>query len=200
MDRIPELAAPAKNENEARFPGNTIHATAVIGPNVTMGISNYIGPYCVIGMPGEHREKWGEDKGVFIGSNNKFTGHITIDSGIEVPTKIHDWTFIMKHAHVGHDAEIKWDVTISCGAKIGGHTIVYPYANIGLNAVIHQNHEVHQHCMIGMGTVLPLKVQTVPGHTYVGNPARCIGRNKKAPEHLFIQKQQNESSSTDAQL
>lgn len=189
------------NDNERRFPGNNIHHTAVIGLNVTMGTGNYIGPYCVIGMPGEHREKWGEDKGVMICSNNVFTGHITIDAGIEVPTLIENNVFIMKHAHVGHDATICDRATISCGAKVGGHTVVGNDANIGLNAVIHQKHDVAPWCMIGMGAVLPLKVNTVVGHTYVGNPVRCIGRNKKAPKHLFTKNRQpNESSSPDAQL
>lgn len=168
-----------------RFPGNDIHPTAVIGPNVTMGTGNYIGPYCVIGMPGEHREKWGEDKGVVILSSTIITGMATIDSGVNHPTFIGVGVFIMKHAHIGHDAFLSDNVTISCGAKIGGHAIVEEYANIGLNAVVHQYHSVRRWCMIGMGAVLPLKVTTEPGHTYVGNPARCIGRNKKAPEYLF---------------
>lgn len=172
-------------DNNSRFPGNDIHPTAVFGPNVTMGTGNYIGPYCVIGFPGEHREKWGEDKGVVISDNCIITGHLTIDAGIERPTGIMNKVLIMKHSHVGHDAIICSGSTISCGAKIGGHAFVGKYTNIGLNAAIHQNHHIQPWCMIGMGAVLPLKVTTQPGMTYVGNPARCIGRNKKAPEDLF---------------
>lgn len=168
-----------------RFPGNNIHPTAVIGPNVTMGVGNYIGPYCVIGMPGEHRGKWGEDKGVHILHGATITGMVTIDSGIEKPTFIGMDVFIMKHAHVGHDAHISHGVTISCGAKIGGHTSIGDNANIGLNAVIHQNHDIGAWAMIGMGAVVPLKVQVEAGRTYVGNPARCIGVNKKAPVEVF---------------
>ena len=176
--------SPFANENERRFPGNKIHATAVFGPNVTMGTGNEIGPYCIVGFPGEHRGRWGKDLGVLIGNNNIFTGHVTIDSGIEHPTHIHNWTFIMKHAHIGHDADVMWDVTIACGAKIGGHAIIYPYANIGLNAVVHQKHQVHNHCMIAMGAVVTLKCLTRPGYMYAGNPAVEKGQNKKAP-HLF---------------
>lgn len=173
--------------NNERFPGNDIHPTAVISPNVTMGSGNYIGPYCVIGMPAEHRDEWGVNKGVYIGNNCVITGHVTIDGGVVSSTTIRNNSFIMKHAHVGHDATIREFATISCGAKIGGHSIIEEYANIGLNAVVHQKHRVRKHCMIGMGAVLPLKVTTEPGHTYVGNPARCIGRNKKAPASLFIE-------------
>lgn len=174
-----------------RFPGNDIHHTAIIGPNVIMGTGNYIGHYCIIGMPGEHREKWGEDKGVAIGDNCKFTGHVTIDSGIEDSTLIGDNAFIMKHAHVGHDAVIYPNVTISCGAKIGGHTIVQIGANIGLNAVIHQKHTIAANVMVAMGAVVTLKCQTQEGYMYAGNPAVEKGRNKKAPDTI---------SSTDSEL
>lgn len=164
---------------------NNIHPTAVIGPNVTMGNNNYIGPYCVIGMPGEHREKWGTDKGVVIGDGNVITGHVTIDSGIEEHTIILNDCFIMKHSHIGHDARIGDSVTISCGAKIGGHAVVDQHATIGLNAVIHQFNQIKEWAMIGMGAVVPKKVSIKAGHTYVGNPARCIGVNRKAPHNII---------------
>lgn len=166
-------------------PSARIHETAVLGPNVTIGANVQIGPYCMIGMPGEHREKWGEDKGVIIGDNCIITGLATIDSGIEDKTFIGMGAFIMKHAHVGHDAVISNGVTISCGAKIGGHAYIGDNATIGLNAVIHQKHKIGAWAMIGMGAVVPLKVEVFEGYTYAGNPARCIGKNKKAPVELF---------------
>jgi len=158
---------------------NNIHPTAIIGPNVQLGDNNYIGPYCVIGMPGEHRDKWGEDKGVIIGNNNIFTGHITIDAGIADHTIIGNNCFMMKHSHVGHDCIVGNDVTVSCGAKIGGHAEVMDKANIGLNAVIHQHHNIAEGVMVGMGAVMTMKVQTANYQTYAGNPARHIGANKK---------------------
>ncbi|MEZ2446114.1 hypothetical protein AB6805_30575 [Chitinophaga sp. RCC_12] len=172
-------------ENNERFPGNDIHHTAVIGPNVYMGTGNYIGPYCVIGFPGEHREKWGKDEGVSIGNNNTFTGHVTIDAGIDRPTGVMNNTFLMKHSHVGHDAIICSRATISCGAKIGGHTYIGKDVNVGLNAIIHQNHTIIDWCMIAMGAVVTLKCQTREGYMYAGNPATEKGPNKKAPKYLF---------------
>ncbi|WP_343668711.1 hypothetical protein [Chitinophaga sp.] len=158
---------------------NNIHPTAVIGPNVQLGDNNYIGPYCVIGMPGEHRERWGADKGVIIGDNNVFTGHVTIDSGIADLTVIGDNCFLMKHSHVGHDAIVCNEVVISCGAKIGGHVLLENKVNVGLNAVIHQHHDISEGVMVGMGSVMTLKVKTESYQTYAGNPARHIGPNKK---------------------
>lgn len=163
-------------------PTAKVHPTVVFGDcDITIGADTVIGPYCLIGMPGEHRTKTGTNNGVIIGDRCRIEGLVTIDGGIEAPTHIFDEVMLMKHSHIGHDAYVGDRVTISCGAKIGGHACIHDDANIGLNAVIHQNHVVHSWCMIGMGAVLPLKIKTQMGMTYVGNPAKCIGWNKKAP-------------------
>ena len=156
-----------------------IHPTALIGPNVTIGKNCYIGPYCIIGYPAEHKEYWGKfDGGVDIGNNVTLTGHVTIDaSTTEEPTTICDNVWMLKHSHVGHDCFIGDNVTISCGAKIGGHTIVRYKCNIGLNAVIHQRQDIAIGCMIGMGAVVTKKLVTQAFKKYAGNPAKEIGDN-----------------------
>lgn len=165
-------------------PSAKIHYTAVIGANVDIGANVEIGPYCVIGLPGEHREAWGTDMGVIIDDNCVLTGLVTVDAGIEAATRIGQGAFIMKHAHVGHDAVIGNQVTIACGAKIAGHVRIDDHANIGLNAVIHQRHHIPTWAMIGMGAVVPLKLKVLQGRTYAGNPATLLGINKKAPESI----------------
>lgn len=157
---------------------NFIHATAVIGHNVTLGKGNYIGPHCIIGFPAEHKEHWEEPTGsVIIGNNCKFTGLVTIDAGTESPTIIGDNVWMLKHSHVGHDARIQDGVTISCGAKIGGHVIIGDNCNIGLNACIHQRVIIPQGCMIGMGAIVTKKTELQPNRKYAGVPARDIGPN-----------------------
>ena len=129
---------------------NFIHPTAIIGDNVILGDNNYIGAYCIIGDQAEHKKYWLQPKGkVIIGNGNMITGLVTIDAGTEDITTIGNNCFIMKHAHIGHDCQIKDNVTISCGAKIGGHSIIKEYSNIGLNAVLHQFTIIEQGCMIG---------------------------------------------------
>jgi UDP-N-acetylglucosamine acyltransferase len=68
-------------------------------------------------------------------------------------------------------------VTISCGAKIGGHTKIGNGCNIGLNAVIHQKQVIAPGCMIGMGAVVTRKLYTTHATKYAGNPAKEIGKN-----------------------
>ena len=157
---------------------NFIHPTAIIGENVILGDNNYIGAYCIIGDPAEHKKFWGQEKGkVIIGDNNIITGFVTIDAGTEYDTFIRNNCFIMKHAHIGHDCRILDNVTISCGAKIGGHSIIKEYSNIGLNAVLHQFSIIEQGCMIGASAFF--KGQTKEFSKYAGVPAKYLSPNIK---------------------
>lgn len=156
---------------------NFIHPTAIIGDNVVLGDNNYIGAYCIIGDQAEHKKFWGKELGkVIIGNGNMITGLVTIDAGTEEPTIIQNGCFIMKHAHIGHDCIILDNVTISCGAKIGGHSIIKEYSNIGLNAVLHQFTTIERGCMIGASAFI--KGATEEFSKYAGVPARKIGTNE----------------------
>ena len=160
-----------------RLMANYIHPTAIIGDNVILGDNNYIGAYCIIGDPAEHKKYWDNTKGkVIIGNNNIVTGLVTIDAGTEQVTYIGDNCFIMKHAHIGHDCTINNNVTISCGAKIGGHSVIGENSNIGLNAVLHQFSNIHIGCMIGASAFF--KGESEPYSKYAGVPAKKIGENK----------------------
>jgi UDP-N-acetylglucosamine acyltransferase len=168
-----------------------IHPTAVIAPGVTIeddGDDVYIGPLCVIGFPAEWRGHERTNAGVIIRAGTRLTGLVTVDGGVEGFTAINKNCYLMKHCHVGHDAVIREGVTISCGAKIGGHTEIGKYANIGLNAVIHQKMFIAEGVMIGMGSVITKKLVTEPYKTYAGNPAKYIGENGKHPFYTIYLK------------
>lgn len=170
-------------------PSAYIHPSAVIGDNVLIEADVYIGPGCIIGFPPEWKGKEYATFGVVIGKGSRLTGLVTIDGGGEHQTVIGVNCYLMKHCHVGHDAQIYPDVTISCGAKIGGHAIIHEGCNIGLNAVIHQRQVIKEYCMIGMGAVVTKKLVTEPFKTYAGNPAKLIGDNDKHPNYTIYQKE-----------
>lgn len=160
--------------------GNYIHPTAIIGENVELGFNNYIGPYCIIGMPPEHKEYFHKDTlPVLIGNNNTFTGLVTIDAGTVSVTVIADNCFFMKHSHVGHDALINDNVVLSPGAKVGGHVFVGMNCNIGLNASIHQWQTILSGCMIGANAFVSKTLKTKANRKYAGVPAKDIGENIK---------------------
>lgn len=156
----------------------SIHPTAVIASNVTIEDNVYIGPLCVIGFPPEWKGREADGKGVVIRSGARLTGLVTVDSGADRVTEIGANCYLMKHTHVGHDAILGEGVTISCGAKIGGHTEIGDGTNIGLNAVLHQKLKVPGGCMIGMGAVVTKRTELKEGMKYVGNPARLLSENK----------------------
>lgn len=154
-----------------------IHPTALIGENVKIGDNCYIGPYCIIGYPAEYKGKEHLDFGVVIEDGTRITGLVTIDSGTEHTTWIGQNCYIMKHAHIGHDVILEDNVTLSPGAKIGGHAIIGVMTNVGMNACVHQRVHVSYGCMIGMGTVVTKKTEIKPKVKYAGVPARIIGDN-----------------------
>jgi len=154
-----------------------IHPTAIIYPNVVIEEDCYIGPYCIIGAPAEWKGHEEVSKGVRIGSGSRLTGMVTVDAGAERPTVIGKNCYLMKHSHVGHDAILCRNVVISCGAKVGGHTVIDVDCNIGLNAVIHQKVTIPKGCMIGASAFIGKKTILQPYRKYAGVPAKDIGEN-----------------------
>lgn len=175
------------NDYTSRYPGNAISPLAWIHRDVKIGRGNTIGPFCMIGGPAEWKGHEAQGN-VDIGDNNTLTGLVTIDSGALGLTVIGSGCYLMKHSHIGHDAFLAGEVTISCGAKIGGHSAIMKDANIGLNAVIHQKQFIAQGCMIGMGAVVTKKLITEPYKTYAGNPAKLIGDNSNHPNYTIFLK------------
>ena len=158
--------------------GPKVHPTAIIGESVEIGEGTYIGPFCIIGYPAEHKGYWDEPVGkVIIGKNCVITGHVTIDAGTNHPTIIGNNVWMLKHSHVGHDAIVEDDCTISCGAKVGGHAVIHKKSNLGLNSCIHQWVIVPEGCMIGMNAAVTKKLEMEPYRKYAGVPAKDIGSN-----------------------
>lgn len=159
---------------------NTIHSTAVIYPNVTIEDNVYIGAYCIIGAPGEHKSKWMKsDKGVIIKSGSIINGHVTIDSGIEQTTVIGEGSFIMKGCHIGHDAQIGSDCVLSPHVIIGGHVIVEDSVNMGMGSIVHQRCIIPSGCMIGMNSTVTKSSELWSNGVYVGSPVKFLRPNNK---------------------
>lgn len=156
-----------------------VHPTALLGQNVTVGDNCHIGPYCIIGFPAEWKGNEDKDMGVIICDGTRLTGLVTVDSGANNPTFISENCYLMKHSHIGHDAILGHDVTLSCGAKIGGHSFINAECNIGLNAVVHQKVEVPHNCMIGASAFIGKTLVMEPHRKYAGVPAKDIGENKR---------------------
>lgn len=175
---------------------NYIHPTAIIGDDVQLGDDNYIGAFCLItgntiigsnnrfeafcsiGTEPEHKEYFGEtNQGVVIGNNNTIREYVTINAGCKKPTILHNNIVMLRGSHVGHDSTIYDDCTISCNVLIGGHSLLGYSVNMGLGSICHQFSKIGSYAMIGMGAIIPKKVQPQCFGVYVGNPAKYIKEN-----------------------
>jgi UDP-N-acetylglucosamine acyltransferase len=164
---------------------NYIHPTAVIYPNVVLGDNNWIGAYCVIGGPPEHRNhdprQW--DYSVMIGDNNRFHEHVVIQSGTQQHTVVEDGVMLMHGVHVAHDCLVSSGVTMSPLVALAGHVEVGVGATVGMGATVHQRLLIGSGAMVGMGSVV---TKNVPANEkWYGNPARSHGLNARHVGNVF---------------
>ena len=164
------------------------HEYHVFIENTTKGENTFIGPFCIIGAWGENLFGFGEITGrVWIGDRTVITGLASIDaSTLDQPTKLGADCFMMKHAHIGHDAEVKDHCILAVGCIIGGHCVIHNYCHIGLNAVINPRIVIPPFVRIGAGSVVTVSraKQMLPFEIWAGNPAKKLGPNTKLIEQL----------------
>ena len=175
---------------------NTIHKTAIIGPNVQLGSNNYIGPncyitgntiigdnnrfeaYCSIGTPPEHRDHFESTEGqVVIGNDNVVREFVTIHSSTIRTTTLEDNIIILNHSHIAHDMYIEKNTTISANVTMAGHCYIMEGANVALGAILHQRQLIGAYAMVGMGCVVTSTTPIEPGGIYIGSPARFLKTN-----------------------
>ena len=194
---------------------NRIHPTAVIGPEVTFGERNIVGPYCVlqgpvvvgddnylashvvIGGAGEVRghemtASWEEpfDGGaVRIGSRNVLKEFVTVSGGWAGETTIGDDCFIMTKVHVNHDGRVGDEVTLSGMAVTAGHVTIEDGANVGLGTVVHQRLTVPAGSMIGMQSAVTRELP--PYVVSMGVPARPSRLNTYRLDRLGVPPEQH---------
>lgn len=151
-----------------------------------MDAKGYISPTALIGSPPEHRDyRWRSLTDVYLSGAFHYPmiddtaiieAFVTIDAGLERPTRVMDDTLVMKHAHVGHDAQIGAHCDLAPGCLIGGHVQVGDGTKIGMGAMIRPRVKIGSNCVIGMGAVV---VKDVPaGQKWAGNPA--------GPLHTYV--------------
>ena len=157
-----------------KIKGNLIHKSAIINwSKVKIGKNNVIGPYCIIGSDAQHTT----DKSlgsIFIGNNNIIREFTTIHlpTYLKKKTVIRNNCILMAMSHVAHDCIIEDDVIFSNNVTLGGNTHVMKKTQLGFNTIVHQNQVIGSFSMIGMGSIIPKKIEILPGYIYIGNPVK----------------------------
>lgn len=184
---------------------NKIHETAFIGPNVSLGSNNYIGPYCYItgnttigdnnrfeahcsvGTPAEHKDYFtNQNTLTIIGDNNIFREFITIHSGTKSSTILENDIIVLNHSHIAHDSYIENKTTISANVTLAGHCHVMEGANLAVGSMCHQFQIIGAYAMLGMGSVVTKTSLIEPGNIYIGSPAKFLKINNVGLERNNI--------------
>jgi UDP-N-acetylglucosamine acyltransferase len=180
---------------------NSVHHSALLGPDVHLGSGNTIGPgvillgplhigndnwigaHAVIGGPAEikgidHGAAWNGElvgTGVTIGSGNVFRELVTVHQGHYDTSVIGSGCYFMNKVYIGHDGRVGDGITMASSVTLGGHVHVGDGANIGMNTVVHQRRVIGPGAMVGMGSVVTRDVP--PFAKAYGNPCRVHGVN-----------------------
>ncbi len=76
-------------------------------------------------------------------------------------------------------------VSIAHGAIIHG-CIIEDDVLVGMGAIVMDNAELHSHCMIAAGAVVPAKMVCESGYIYAGIPAKKIKKLNESTMHDFF--------------
>lgn len=169
--------------------GVTLGEGVVVGPNavllgpLSIGDRVWIGPGAVVGTPPEissldQNSAWeGElsHHGVVIGDDVVIRELVTISQGSHRPTTVGAGSWLLNTSYVAHDVLIGRSVTLSSGARVGGHAEISDHVTLGLNATVHQRRSVGAGAMVGMGAAVTRDV--LPFSKVYGSPPRRHGLN-----------------------
>jgi UDP-N-acetylglucosamine acyltransferase len=166
--------------------GNNNHfgVNTMISNNVIIGNDNRLVGLVSIGSLGEMGTKGDvflENGNVIIGNNNVIREFVTINSPVrKETTSIGNNCYFMARTHIPHDADIRNNVVMATNSLIGGGTIIYNYAYIGLGSIIHQWTNIGESVMIGLQAAVTKHVP--PFCTITGVPAKILKLNRTGLE------------------
>jgi UDP-N-acetylglucosamine acyltransferase len=158
----------------------------------TIGRSNTISPFTVIGGDPQDISYQGSPTRVEIGDNNVFREGVTINRATEKEdgvTRLGNQCYLMATAHVAHDCKLGDRITMANGSMLGGHVHVESFASVSGGVAVHHYVTIGGYSFVGGQSRI---YHDVPRYMLVdGNPSkvRCINvvglkRNGIGPEGI----------------
>lgn len=172
-----------------------VHASALLGPDVTLGPGTEVGPFCrfegrvlvgprcrfapgvIVGGEPMDRKYRGEATEVRIGADNTFFEYATVhrSSGEGTTTRVGDNNMVMAYVHVAHNCRVGSGCVITNGVQLAGHVEVGDGANIGGLTGVHQFCRIGALAMVGACSYVSKDIP--PFVLAAGNPCRVRGLN-----------------------
>lgn len=172
--------------------GVTVGPNAVLLGPMTIGDRVWIGPGAVLGTPPEistlpQNAAWdGELRyhGVVIEDDVVIRELVTVSQGSHRSTRIGSGSWLLNTSYVAHDAQLGESVTLSSGARVGGHSVIGDHVTLGLNAAVHQRLTIGAGTIIGMTAAVTRNVLAFS--TVYGSPPRRHGLNSYVLRKLGV--------------
>ncbi|CEK09702.1 acyl-ACP--UDP-N-acetylglucosamine O-acyltransferase [Legionella hackeliae] len=183
--------------------GVSVGPGSIIGADVEIGESTWIGPYVVIQGPtviGKNNKIFqfaslgdepqditykGELTRLEIGDNNIIREYCMISRGTGKGlglTKIGNGNYFMAYTHVGHDCVIGNSNVMVNHAALSGHVTMNDYTTIGAYAAIHQFCHVGSYAFIARATYISkdvLPYVMIAGHTTSACGINTVGLRRR---------------------
>lgn len=111
---------------------------------------------------------------VILGDDVEIGAHNNVSRGCGGDTVLEDYVKLDAFVHIGHDAHLLKNVTVTAGVIVGGYDTVGENAFLGLNATLRNRIEIGEGALLGMGAVVTKSVEK--DMTVAGNPAKPFGQ------------------------
>lgn len=137
--------------------GTRLLSHVVVMGSTTLGVSNVIHPFTVIGGDAQVRkgaDTQGTRHGLEIGDHNVFRESVTVNtSSGDGTTRVGSHNLFMAGCHVAHDVVVGSRCVVANGVQLAGHVIIDDWVTFGGLAGVAQHLRVGQGAFVAAGAM-----------------------------------------------